>query len=357
MGTRRRSTPLACAVALALSSGAAIAAGPVGTMPFDGDGSGAGFTIDNAGFDPNDVDAAPCPVGATCTNMTATTDNVFLMREVDTGAQRYIQAIFSDLGGGEGDFVYESVVSSQGSGDSNQTATKYTIDQDQGGGNTFNTGVAMYRGSVFGAINANNTIAVEMTQNVNGFQTMEMETRQAPNIGASLFRQGRFHIQQAGGGGMQEFGHTQVAGAFQTVAGTLTAGSESITFLAGQAVSATWIGGQMFGGGPGVILAPGQTQNHDTRTAAQRDFGLLVYRTRNAADSLGQGNSGGQANGLLEPQFTQLPDNQVARGFSGPDPSQQDSGLMYNIEHGAFIGGADILANGWDATVFGPNPY
>jgi hypothetical protein len=357
MSMYKRNTVLVGAIALAFAGGTAIAGGPVGTVPFDGDGSGNGFTIDNAGFDFNEVENAPCPDGATCTNMTATTAGELLMREVDTGVNRFIQLIITSPDTGDGDVAYEASVSS--GGDANAIAAKLTINQlGLVASDDFHSSQAMYRGAVFGASATNNNLAVENFQNIgNGFQTFDMETTASPNQGASLLRNGRIQILQAGGGGMQQFGHTILAGTFQTSSGTLTAGDESITFAAGEGISATWIGGAMVGGGPGVILADGQEQNHDTRTAAQRDFGLLIYRTNNNANSPGAGNAGGTPNGLVEPQFTQAATAQEARGFSGPDPDLQDSGLMYNLDHGTFEGGAAILADGWDADVFGPNPY
>ncbi len=356
MSKFKRNTVLAGAIALAFAGGSAMAASPVGTIPFDGDGSGNGFTIDNAGFDFNDVDAAPCPTGATCTNMTATTDNELLMREVDIAGSRYIQLILVDPDSGDGDFTYEASVSSGGA--ANSIGAKLVIDQaGVTASNDFHSSQAFYRGAEFGASAANNNIAVENFQNIgNGFQTFDMETTAAPNQGGSVIANARIQILQAGGAGMQQFGHTLVKGNFQTNAGTLTAGTESITFSAGQAVSATWIGGAMAGGGPGVILAPGQTQNHDTRTAAQRDFGLLIYRA-GASAQVGAGNAGGGPNGLVEPQFSQTGTFIQARGFSGPDPLLQDSGLMYNLDHGSFVGGAAILASDWNDTVFGANPY
>lgn len=354
MSKYNRNTVLAGAIAMAFAGGSAMAASPVGTVPYDGDGSGAGFTIDNAGFDFADVDAAPCPTGATCTNMTATTDNEILMREVDTGIERYIQLIITDPDTGDGDFTYEASVSA--GGQTNAIGAKVIISQlGATPADDFFAAQSFYRGAVFGASAANNNIAVENFQNLgNGFQTFDMETTAAPNQGGSVIANARIQILQAGAGNMQAFGHTLVKGNWQTNAGTLTAGSESITFSAGQSVSATWIGGAMAGGGPGVILAPGQTQNHDTRTAAQRDFGLLIYRA-GAAGVVGAGNAGGGPNGLVEPQFSQLGGALEARGFSASGVT--DTGLMYNVDHGSFEGGAGILATGWDATVFGPNPY
>lgn len=354
MSKFKRNTVLVGAIALAFAGGSALAGGPVGVIPFDGDGSGNGFTIDNVGFNFADVDAAPCPVGATCTNMTATTDNELLMREVDTGVSRYIQTILVDTAGTE-QFTYESAVSSGGG--ANNIGAKVRINDDQvGTSNDFFTEQSFYRGTLFGASGTNNNIAVEVFQSISGgFQTFDMETTQAPNQGPSAFRSGRLQILQPASGPMQAFGHTILAGAFVTSSGTLTAGTQSITYAAGQGISATWIGGAMSGGGPGVILAPGQLTNHDTRPAADRDFGLLIYRRDGNNASPGVGNAGGTPTGLVNPQFTQTVGTTVeARAFSASGVT--DTGLMYNPAHGSFTGGAAILAADWNA-VFGANPY
>ncbi len=351
MSNHKRNTVLAGAIAMAFASGSVLAAGAATyTLPYDGaDNGGGDFTIDHALFDANNVTAAPCPTGATCTNMTATqAGGDVLMREVDTGVERFIQFIVTDTGGSQGDFAYEGTVSSGGA--SNAIGTKVIIDD---AANAFFTGQAMYRGLEFGGnSNANNQITMEVHQNLDsGFQTFDMMTNNAPNQGASNLANGRIQILQGGAGNMQQFGHTMVAGNFQTASGSLTIGADSLTFAAGNTVSATWIGGNnMSGGGPGVVLAPGQTQNHDTRTAAQRDFGLLIYRVGNNG-----GNAGGTPAGLVQPQFTAsaIP---TIRGFA-LDPDAQDTGLMYNLDHGSFIGGAAILGDNWDDVVFGANPY
>ncbi len=347
MNSTNRNILLAGAIAMAFAGGSAMAAGPFpGVVPFDGSGSGAGFTVDNPGFDINDVTAAPCPVGATCMNSTATqASGGMLMREVDTGTERYLQFIVTDVGGPQGDFVYEGIVSA--AGDANAIGAKIIMDDSA---RDFYTEQALYRGTPFGASAANNDLTVDVHQNLsNGFQTFDMQTTATPNQGASLFRNGRLQILQGGTGNMQQFGHTIVAGAaFQTSAGTLTAGSESITFAAGNALSATWIGGTMSGGGPGPA------GNHDARPANLRDFGLLIYRT-SGNNSPGAGNAGGTPTGIVEPQFTQTVPTQQARAFSLVPG--QDSGQMYNLDHGSFVGGAAILASDWDADVFGDNPY
>ncbi len=364
MSNHKRNTVLAGAIAMAFASGSVLAAGAATyTLPYDGaDNGGGDFTIENALFDPNNVTAAPCPTGATCTNMTATqAGGNLLMREVDTGAQRYIQMIVTDVGGSQGDFAYEGTVSSGGS--TNAIGAMVRIDD---AAEAFHTTQAMYRGLEFGGnSNANNNITIEVHQNLDsGFQTFDMMTNNAPNQGGTAnqgnpMTNGRLQILQAGAGNMQAFGHTILAGTFQTNAGTLTLGAGSFTFANGNALSATWIGGVMSGGGPGVVLAPGQTQNHDTRTAAQRDFGLLIYRRNGGATMGAMGAAGGAPAGIQQPQFSQNAATfagGLLRGFS-LDTSLQDTGLMYNVDHGSFIGGAAILADNWNATVFGANPY
>lgn len=357
MTKRKNTTMLAGAIALACAGNSVLAAAPpppVGLVNLGGGGATSGFTIDDAGFSFADVDGAPCPAGSVCTNMTATTDNEILMREVDTGVTRYIQTILVDTDGSE-EFTYETSVSSGGS--TNAMAAKVRISD---AAEQFFTEQSAYRGTLFAAPVANNNLSVEVFQDISGgFQTFDMETRQAPNQGTSEIRNGRLQILQPASGAMQAFGHTIVAGTFQTSAGTLTAGAQSISFVAGESVTATWVGGTMSGGGPGVILAPGQLTNHDTRPAADRDFGLLIYR-KDGIGSPGIGNAGGVPTGLVNPQFTQqvFPPFPEARAISASGVT--DTGLMYNPAHGAFTGGTALFSASWGVLatqIFGPNPY
>src|SRR5690606_8665096 len=122
-----------------------------------------------------------------------------------------------------------------GTGAANSIGAKLVIDQaGVTASNDFHSEQSFYRGAVFGESAANNNIAVENFQNIgNGFQTFDMETPAAPNLGGSVIANARIQILQQGSGQMQAFGHTLVKGTFQTNAGTLTAGTESITFAAG----------------------------------------------------------------------------------------------------------------------------
>jgi hypothetical protein len=118
MNNIRALSLLVVAVVLALPVAVVLGAGPSqvgGSLPYSGDGAG-GFTIDHVAFDRSDVTAAPCPVGATCVNMSATSaDHNFLVREVTVpdffGGYRYIQTIFAESDAVEGDFIYEAMVS------------------------------------------------------------------------------------------------------------------------------------------------------------------------------------------------------------------------------------------------------
>jgi hypothetical protein len=328
MRNTRPITVLSRAIAIAVAGGYAYAGGPVGTIPFDGDGSGNGFTIDNAAFDFNDVTSAPCPDGATCTNGTATGGNL-LMREVDANGSRFLQVIIADPDDGNGDFTYEATVSS--GGDVNAIGAKAIIDD---AANQYYSEQSAYRGALFGASSTNNNLAVEVYQSVgieNGFQSFHLETTQSPNEGASLLRNGRVQILQYKDDPdiSQSFGHTIVTGSYQTNSGTLTIEDESFTYAAGNALSATWIRSTLIDEESGDI-----------------DFGLLIYRG-NDGPTIGSGNAGGTPNGLVDPQFTQDDTDYMIQGFT-----------QVIIDDQPFFEGADSLLNSnWDEDVFGPNPY
>lgn len=354
---------------LALPATIALGAGPLqvgGSLPYNGDGAG-GFTIDHAAFDRNDVTSAPCPVGATCTNMTATSsDENFLMREVTvpTFGYRYIQTIFVESDPVNGDFIYEAMVTPESQtllGDpvDDNIGSKQVIDVADTGEGSFFASHEFYRGYEH-FDNGNTGPSMVMLQIVDGFQTFTYDglLPGAENaVPASTFRMG---IHQDGAGNMPNFVHVVTRGAYSPPPGvTLEIGDQVITLgPLRDSLAATWIGVSMSGGGPGLAaLAPGQTQNHDTRTADQRDFGLLIYRNYKATAPTG-GNAGGTPNGLVNPQFTQNinPSLIEIRGFS-LQHDQNDSGIPTNLGHGSFVGGADLLADYWDTAVFGPNPY
>lgn len=320
----------ACAVTVAGTSGVVSAGGPVGTIPFDGDGSGSGFTIDNPAFDFNDVTNAPCPTGAVCTNGTATTIGELLMREVDTGVARYTQMILVDPDDGNGDFTYEATVSSGGA--SNAIGAKIVIDDT---GFDFHSEQAVYRGALFGASALNDNLAVDVYETVgqpNGIQVFDMETTQSPDEGASLLRNGRVHIYQYKTDPLTEieltFGHTILTGSYQTNSGTLSVGAESFTYAAGNALSATWIREIIY-----------DAENGDI------DFGALIYRGNNGA-TIGSGNAGGDPF-VFDPLYSQDPTDYEATGIS-----------QVIIENGAsFEAANNLLDFNWDEDVFGPNPY
>lgn len=366
MNKTRHHTPslLAGAIALAFAGGSAVAGGPVGVIPFDGDGSGNGFTIDSAGFNVEDVTAAPCPAGATCVNGTATTGDM-LMREIEFEGTRIMQTILVDTGGAQGDFIAESLVSAGGEADT--FAGKVIIDDVA---RAFFTGQSFYRGELFGASSAGFTIAVDVHQDIGGgFQTFDMQTPRAPNANDNPPANYRMQILQNPAGQSPAFAHIVQAGTYVPDGGTLAitgaqriSGSpvdeiteefaNPISFAAGDRISATWIGtAGMFGGGPDILLADGQTQNHDARTPEQRDFGLLIYRV---GGGTGTGDYGGLRAGV-DAEFSQNAPTAELRGFSLANG--QNSGNMYNVDHGSFIGGADLLADNWDEAVFGENPY
>lgn len=360
---------LSTGILLTATSCAALAAGPVGLMPYNGNGSGNSFTIDHATFDRDDVTAAPCPAGSVCTNMTATsTDDNLLMREVhDTLTdERFIQLIFSENDPSAGSFIYESAVSSQGSADS--IGAKQVLDDPN---DEFYASHAMYHGALFGDTAASGFPSLEMVQHVGGFQTFTFEAFDImdPDYDETedFYRDNfpydaRAQIIQNGAGNMPDFSHTILRGQFQTVNGFAFLGlgtpfeidGQTLEFMQFGEVTATWIGASMSGGGPGVLPADGQTQNHDTRLASQRDFGLLIYRYF-AGSGPTDGNAGGSPAGIPYPYFTQ-PLAMEIRGFS-LQHDQNDSGLMYNTGHGAFVGGADLLENYWRDDVFGDHPF
>lgn len=352
---------MAGAIAMAFAGGTVLAAG---AMPYDGDGSGAGFTIDHALFDPSDVEGAPCPAGATCANGTATDGSGMLMREVALNGDRYYQQIIADLGGAEGDFVMEAAVTT--SGENNNYASKIRIDQGIGA-NGFSTEMEFRRGAHFngvlipgnGANNFANTF-FRVDQEVGGFQTFHMDSTgnpggNQPNGGSGILN-GTIHIvQDPGGSVIGHFVHVVKQGTAVPVPGNLTVdGLGSIGYLAGDRISATFVGMPMFNGGPTTtILAPGQVQDHNHRNADQVDFGVLMYRV---GGQTGNGAAGGITTSEFGAQFSQGAPAQELRAFSlHPD---QETGEMYNINHGAFVGGFDLLADNWDNNaIFGPSPF
>lgn len=343
--TRRIRVYAFTAVLLVSAGGDALAAGPVGTMPIDGNGSGSGFTIDHAGFDAGNVALAPCPANSVCTNSIGMTgSDGLLMREVhDTLTDaRYIQFIVHESDAVAGDFTYESLVSARDAVDS--IGTKQVIDDF---GNEFHTTHAMYRGALFGdtggSVNADTGYpALEMRQVIGGgFQVIDFETTDIPEPYPDGTEQyyldyfpydGRMQIVQYGAGEMPDFSYTVLRGLYQPLPGFSPEAKfelGGVTIPIGDEVTATWIGAAMPGGGPGS-------------SPEQRDFGLLIYRAY-------YGNVG-PTNG-----YDWVPHAEV-RAFSLKE-DQNDSGQMHNPDHGAFVGGAAILDDFWRDDIFGDSPF
>lgn len=314
-----------------LASGAAMAAGPVGTAP------PGGFTIDDALFDANNVTAAPCPTGTTCINMTGT-GGAFLQREVtDTlSGERYIQTIVGDVNGTE-EFANETSIFA--TSQANSIAAKLRVDDDLGGldpDNTFLMEHSFYRG-VFD--NNGGFPALENFQAIGGtFQTFNQELPNIPNLAANIMAVGKVDIDQNIGGAAGNFAHRILRGAgyvptdFSVSVTDGGGASQNITVAAGatnSGLTATYIGALMPGGGPGA----------DGLSAAERSFGVLVYRYFTGAQA-GATTTGGAA-------------TQEIRATSQVS-GNNDSGEMY-AQHGAFVNG-DALSMGWDETLFGTAP-
>lgn len=322
-------------LAAVLLPSAAFGAGPAhvgGSLPYNGDGAG-GFTIDSAGFDRNDVTSAPCPIGATCVDMLATSsEDNFLVREVTvpTFGYRFIQLIFAESDPVDGDFIYEAAVTPEphavlGDSVEDNIGSKQIIDVADTGSGAFFASHEFYRGFEMFE-NGNTGPSMVMVQIVGDFQTTTFDGLIPETLTSLNYRIG---IVQDGADDMANFAHVATRGSYSpTPGGVLEIGDQSLEIgPLRDALSATWIGAQMSGGGPGV-------------TAEQRDFGLLIYRNfRSAAPTLGG-----------EPIDGEI------RGFS-LQSDHNDSGFMNNPAHGTFVGGADLLSNFWDDTIFGPIPF
>ena len=325
-----RISALAAGLALA-ASGAAMAAGPVGTAP------SGGFSIDDALFNAANVGATPCPAGNTCTTLTGSGGQM-LQREVtdNVSGLRYIQTIIGDTSTGE--FANESRIQAQ---TQNQMASKMRIDEGTGD-DAFFTEHTFYRGT-FDA--SGGFPALELVQNLGeDFQTFYLETPNIPNNGAASMAAGRVDIDQTvemgGGIGDLVFAHRVLKGAgyaptdFSVSVTDGNGDSQSITIAGGAAnsgLTATYIGNiPMPGGGPGVDGLP----------AAQREFGVMVYRYFTGGQ-VGNTTTGGVS-------------TQEIRATSQLSNSN-DSGEMSAGFHGAFVNG-DAVSMGWDETLFGAAP-
>lgn len=353
--TNSKNLVLTGAILLMCGGGAAHAAGPmgVGAMPFDGGAGPGSFTIDGPIFDASDLAAAPCPTGTTCTNMSGTDDDMLVREILLDGGARIIQQIIADLGGNQGDFILESNISPDGASDNN--ASKIVIDDVA---RDFFTTQAFYRGDVFDGATGGFNIAVEVHQDIDsGFQVFDMETEAAPNQqdqgGIATRSGGWFRIAQNAGQRAGSFLHVAMGGSNYTpIGGILGIDGDEITYNAGDLISATWIGQQMWNGGPGEGIS-------DHRSADQTEFGLLIYRSgstgNNNSNPIG-GNAGG--NGTTnDPMFTANVADGIAlqevRGFTlVPD---QDSNDYLNVNHGSFSGGFNLQEN-WDEGLFGDGP-
>lgn len=314
-----------------LASGAAMAAGPVGTPP------PGGFSIDDVAFDANNVTATACPVGSTCITMTGSGGEMLQREVTDTGTgDRYIQTIIGDVNGTE-EFANESRIFATSL--QNSIAAKLRVDDDLGGldpDNTFLMEHSFYRG-VFD--NSGNFPALENFQAIGGtFQTFNQEVPNIPNLAANIMEIGKVDIDQNIGGAAGNFAYRVLRGAgyapndFSVSVTDGNGASDDITIAGGAAnsgLTATYIGALMPGGGPGA----------DGLTAAERSFGVLIYRYY----------TGGQA-----AQTTQggAPTEEIRA--TSQVSANNDSGEMYG-QHGAFVNG-DALSMGWDETLFGTAP-
>ena len=320
-----RNLTLAAALT-AMASGAAMAAGPVGTPP------PGGFSIDDVAFNPAAVNTTPCPAGTTCVTLTGSGGQI-LMREVtDTNTDvRYIQTIVGDVANGE--FANESVVTTQGV---DRMGSKMRMEQDAGTENAFFTEHSFYRGAGFD----NNTgfPAIEVVQTLGGdFQTFYLETPNIPNNGAASMAAGKVDIDQNLGPVAGVFAHRVLKGAgyfptdFSVSVTDGNGNSEDITVVGGNAaggLTATYIGANMPGGGG--------------TTADQREFGVMIYRYFVGG---GGGTTGNTTTGGASTQEI----------YAGSRMSANDDSGNMNGSGGSFVNG-DAVSMGWDEGLFGPAP-
>lgn len=311
-------------------SGAALAAGAVGTAP------PGGFSIDDPAFNPADVGATPCPAGSTCVDMQGSGADM-LQREVtdNVSGQRFVQTIIGGVDNGE--FANESRMFATGV--ANTIAAKLRI-SDPGAvpEDAFFTEHTFYRGSFD---NNGGFPAMDLVQTIGGdFQTMTMEMPNIPNNGATI-NLGSISIDQGTDDAAGVFAHRVLRGAgyaptdfsLSVVDGDGATQTLARTGAAPGGLTATYLGANMPGGGVDL-------------TADEREFGVLIYRffSANAADGVVTVNdttTGGAA-------------TQEIRAISQRTGSN-DSGMMMDDGHGAFVNG-DANSMGWDETLFGPAP-
>lgn len=314
-----------------LVCGAALGAGtPLGSTPF------AGFSIDDPLFDAADVNATPCPAGATCIDMPGSGGGLLQREVTDPGTgERFIQTIVAD--DSDGEFANESLIfaTSQNS----TIAAKMRIDQPGAvPEDAFFTEHTFWRGN-FDA--SGGFPALEMVQTIGGdFQVMTMEVPNIPNNGANMTG-GSVSIDQGTDDAAGVFAHRVLRGAGYAPSDfslSVTNGDGITETLARTGatpggLTATYIGANM----------PGVTPDLEDD---EQQFGVLIYRffSANAADgvvTVANTTTGGVA-------------TEEIRAIS-QRTSANDSGMMLDPGAGAFVNG-DALSMGWDETLFGPPP-
>lgn len=314
-----------------LVCGAALGAGtPLGSTPF------AGFSIDDPAFDAGNVEATPCPAGATCIEMPGSGGGLLQREVTDTGSgERFIQTIIGDVNDGE--FANESLIfaTSQNS----TIAAKMRIDQPGAvPEDNFFTEHTFWRGQ----FDANGGFpALELVQTIGGdFQVMTMELPNIPNNGANMAG-GRINIDQGTDDAAGVFAHRVLRGggyAPSDFSLSVTNGDNVTQTIARTGstpggLTATYMGANMPGGG--LDIGDDELQ-----------FGVLIYRffSANAADgavTVANTTTGGPA-------------TEEIRAIS-QRTSENDNGMMLDPGAIGFVNG-DALSMGWDETLFGPPP-
>lgn len=323
MSKLKASILTAGSLALAMSGGAALAAGvPTGTPQ-------AGvFSIDDAAFDAGNIGATACPAGFTCNELIGSGGDMLQREIVDNGTnERVLQLII-----GESDGTDSFAVESQNRFDTtNNIDSKMIMDEQS---QQFYTEQTMFRGESdpSGGFPQQETLQIL----AGGFQTFTMTATDmffnSDTVGNNDALE--IAIDQNAGTTAGVFAHRILKGGGLVSDFSVSAGGDDITVVGGNAdggLTATYIGANARGDFSPVA------------NTANNQFGVLIYRywddvNANSAGVTGAGD----------------PADQEIRGTSAV-PS--DEGGMLG-GHGLFNNGnaSDL---GWDDTLFGaaPDPF
>lgn len=331
MSKLKTSILAAGSLALAMSGGAALAAGVAQGTPQAGV-----FSIDDAAFDAGNIGATACPTGFTCNNLIGSGGDM-LQREIvnDSTNERTLQLIIGESAdvNGDGSVIDAFAVESQNRFDTqNQIDSKMIMDEQS---QAFYTEQTMFRGDSdpSGGFPQQETLQILG----GGFQTFTMTAADMFNNSDTPGNNDALEIaiDQGTGGVAGRFAHRILKGGGLVTDFSVSAGGDDITVAGGNAdggLTATYIGASAPTGPGALSPADGGGQ-----------FGVLIYRYWDDVNA----NSGG-VTGAGDPA------DQEIRGIS---LVASEEGSMFG-PHGSFANGnaSDL---GWDDTLFGaaPDPF